>query len=62
MTKPQMHCANPDCVDDSCHGECLTSTEPATIPETTIPETNSSGRPQKIEELHWNSWAHYERS
>jgi hypothetical protein len=26
MTTPRMHCANPNCVDDNCHGECLTLT------------------------------------
>jgi hypothetical protein len=23
MTTPKMHCDNPTCVDDDCHGECL---------------------------------------
>ena len=27
MRNPQMHCPNPDCVDDYCHGDCLTLTE-----------------------------------
>ena len=26
MKNPQMHCPNPNCVDDNCHGECLIST------------------------------------
>jgi hypothetical protein len=27
MTTSHMHCPNPDCVDDNCHGECLKQNE-----------------------------------
>ena len=27
MTNPHMHCPNPNCVDDDCHGECLKQNE-----------------------------------
>ena len=27
MTNPRLHCPNPDCVDDNCHGECQKQNE-----------------------------------
>ena len=27
MTNPPMHCVNPNCVDDNCHGECRDQNE-----------------------------------
>ena len=27
MTTSRMHCPNPDCVDDNCHGECQKQNE-----------------------------------
>lgn len=27
MKNPQMHCTNPNCVDDNCHGECREQNE-----------------------------------